>query len=465
MLPFVDLSPDQNHEYFADGLSEGLLNGLAKLSGLQVIGRTSSFSFKGTTTDIQSIGRLLNVGHILEGSVHSSNNRLRITAQLVDTSNGIQVWSEQYDRQLDDIFVIQDQIGESVATALSIKLGVGDLSDLAGGTRNLEAYDEVLLGQSLYRQFTRDSVLSAIDHFNEAVELDPDYALAWERLADVYTTARFVVPAEALGNWKQLSGEALDRALSLAPDSEDILTTVAFRQVHLMQWQEAQRTLNRGPPLDVTMRTPTIDSYSTLLMNVGRSRDAIAPIERGRRLDPLSGIPALYSGAVYTHIGRFEEAFAEYERGFNLGGYLPVISEHAMIAALASGDSALSQKWIARAIEHAPVGRRENETMSRLFGDREASLEWLHRDHDPSPLNPYFGAIWAAYYGDSEFALHLMQPQLKNFWWLWTPLMVNVRKLPGFKDLVREHGLVDYWREFGWGDYCQPLGADDFECT
>ena len=168
VLPFINMSEDKANEYFADGLAEELLNKLARVKGLQVTGRTSSFYFKGKNEDLRIIGETLGVANLLEGSVRKSGDQIRITAQLINASDGYHLWSESYDRNLKDIFEVQDEIAMAVTTALSITLGAGEFS-LPGSTRNVEAYDEGLKAAALWKFFTQDTVKDAIAHMEQAV--------------------------------------------------------------------------------------------------------------------------------------------------------------------------------------------------------------------------------------------------------------------------------------------------------
>ena len=344
VLAFADMSRQGDQEYLADGLAEELLIRLSRLKGLRVTGRTSSFFFKNKDDSPLAISQKLGVNHILDGSVRKDGDRLRITAQLIDASTGYQKWSESYDRELQDIFVIQEDIAESVATVLSIKLSVGELGTLEGGTNNLDAYNEYLLGQASYRRFTTDSVLSAIGHFERATELDPEYALAWERLADIYITQRFV-GSEQAGGWQRASKEALERAAALAPTSPDVLNTRAFLQNHLRQWSELEKTLSSGPIARVSRDSKWLSRRAELDMHAGRSSVAISHMMRARELDPLNGVVAWYLGHAYLDAGRLDEAFAELERAWEMGDYLPLVSLEAVAAALSTGDQERIRKW------------------------------------------------------------------------------------------------------------------------
>ena len=465
VLPFVDMSSTGDQQYFADGLAEEVRNVLAGLKGLQVIGRTSAFSFTDEDLTLSEIAAALGVGHVLEGSVRRSTDRIRITAQLVDAANGIMLWAEKYDRELEDVFAVQDEIARSVATALSIKLDVGDIHGLAGSTTSVEAYNEVLRGQSRYREYTAESLLDAIGHFRRATDLDPQYAQAWERLADIYSTARFVLePAQLGGDWRVLSEQALERAMLLAPDSPEVLQTVAFRQVHLGLWTEAARTHARHAALLGTDGDDVGVEGSTLLILVGKMRKALQALERERLLDPRSGIVSFYLSNVYLETGQLEAAALEQERGYQLENYRSLVVERGWITGLVAGDRALLKDWLRRAGEAYPQRKKPDGVMLELIDDSPAALLWLRENYGKPEIDTEWVAIWAAYHGDPDFALEALYAIEKVTWDYWSPLFSEVRRLDGFKQLVSDRGLVDYWREFGWGDYCRPAGESDFQC-
>ncbi|HUK37250.1 MAG TPA: protein kinase, partial [Vicinamibacterales bacterium] len=187
VLPFANMSADPENEYFSDGLAEEIINALTKIDGLHVAARSSSFSFKGKATEVGDVARRLKVRHVLEGSVRKSGPRVRVTAQLVDASNGYQLWSERYDRQLEDIFDVQDDIARSIVDRLKVAFGAGDSERIVKITTNsVEAYQHYLKGRAmLYRRGRW--VAPALESFTKAVELDPGYAQAWAGVADAYT--------------------------------------------------------------------------------------------------------------------------------------------------------------------------------------------------------------------------------------------------------------------------------------
>ena len=176
---------------------------------------------------------------------------------------------------------------------------------------------------------------------------------------------------------------------------------------------------------------------------------------------------------MYAQAGRFDEALAELERGFELGNYLGQISNEGLVVALSIGDRNLIRKWLARRLENQSEDRGVHRMMATLLEDREAALDWLRKTYETRP-GPEPGSIpppeqmrditiWAAYFGDAELTLSAMQKS-RNLWVYWMPLILKVRRLPDFKELVQDVGFVGYWREFSWGDYCHPIGEDDFEC-
>ncbi|NNE04399.1 MAG: adenylyl cyclase, partial [Xanthomonadales bacterium] len=187
VLPFVNMSADENNEYFSDGLSEELLNLLAKVDGLKVAARTSSFKFKNSDDDIADIGQKLNVATILEGSVRKHGNQARITAQLIKVDDGFHLWSETYDRNLDNIFQVQDEIARAIVDALKLPLlGQDEQAVAASSASSFEAYDLYLLGRHHYRQVNEQGFKKAVEYFTRATDVDPDYAPAWSGLADAY---------------------------------------------------------------------------------------------------------------------------------------------------------------------------------------------------------------------------------------------------------------------------------------
>jgi adenylate cyclase len=189
VLPFVNISADQENDYFCDGLAEEVLNALAKIEGLKVVARTSAFSFKRKDVDVREIGRQLGVGAVLEGSVRKADSHLRITAQLINAADGYRLWSGQYDRQLEDVFGVQDEISLAIVEGLKLKLlGEDRVALLKKYTDNADAYHHYLKGRYHQNKWTSDGIRKSVEHFNQAIAIDPDYALAHAGLADSYAS-------------------------------------------------------------------------------------------------------------------------------------------------------------------------------------------------------------------------------------------------------------------------------------
>ncbi|MCG8604888.1 protein kinase [bacterium] len=251
VLPFENRSPDKAHEYFSDGLTEELLNNLAKIKSLRVPARTSSFSFKGRNVDIKTIGEKLNVNYVLEGSVRRSNAKLRISAQLASVENGFRIWSETYDREMTDIFAIQDEIATAVVSILKVKLFGEETSKIIShGTSNSEAYDAYLLGRHHLQKRDKESLESAINAFEKAVQLDSTFAQSYSGLADatyllnVYYYGR----SDSLLLWKTES--MARKGLQMNPKLAEIQATYAKYLSNQKRFSEAENAYRKALELN-----------------------------------------------------------------------------------------------------------------------------------------------------------------------------------------------------------------------
>jgi TolB-like protein/Tfp pilus assembly protein PilF len=474
VLPFANLSDDQKQDYFADGLTEELLNQLARLNDLRVIGRTSSFAFKGKNEDLRTIAQTLGVNHLLEGSVRKSGNDVRVTAQLINAGDGSHIWSKTYDRKLDDIFAIQDDISMAVADALQVTLGVGELARQQGMTHNVAAYDEYLAAQSS-ADITSGGLQSAIAHFERAVSIDPDFAMAWLALSSAYNGAANVIPSEVQG--ATLKGnQAFERARQLMPDAPEVLGQEATNSLNRGDWEEADRLLNAASAGSSSNSADSVRGFFLYL--TGRAKEALGILERKRSIDPLDAGLSYRLAQTYAALGNTAAALTETERGLNIAN-APTLNMTSLgfLIALAANDRKNIDKWLAL----MPVSDDANDlnvVLVKMLDDPTAALEELHRraaePASQTVIGQYVVSQWASYFGDQEFALKVFRgvsednPFLGQ-WAVWRPIYRNMRKLPGFKDYLRKIGLVDYWRKSGdWGDFCHPMssanGGDDFEC-
>jgi TolB-like protein/DNA-binding winged helix-turn-helix (wHTH) protein len=471
VLPFTSLSPDAEQEYFASSIGVELLNVLSRLPDLQVIGRTSSAYFKGRNDSLPEIGEALGVAHLLTGSVRKSGERVRIDVELVDAASGYQLWSDSYDRELGDIFDVQDEIAERVATALQVKLGLG-ISGEIGMTRNIAAYDEFLRGVALYSEYRTESFPRAIEHMHRAIALDPSFSRAWAYLYCIYRDGRVAVP-QRTEEWSRRAVEALAKARELTPDAPFVRVLDAREDMHVGRRLEARAVLDALPAGYWTGdRNLTRDVFrGRFLIGTGHAKEAIEALERARAADPLSPVVALFLGAAHAIDGNPADAVAETERGLDLGYFHPLFLGSAMLIALGSGDHDQIRRRVAAVSLESAEHRAINDALVQHLADPAAGRAEVRRvAATPSPpdlLRTLMITHWAAYYGDPELALEMLNgiaPGAADDGLLWRPVMSEVRRLAGFKDLVRREGLVDYWRAHGWPELCRPTTADDFEC-
>jgi TolB-like protein len=471
VLPFVNMSNDRDQEYFSDGLSEELLNQLAQLPNLRVIGRTSSFAFKGKNEDLRTIGVTLGVNHILEGSVRKSADRLRITAQLINPADGSHIWSATYDRGSGDVFSVQEEIARTVASALRVSIGLTDLGQ--GGTRNLEAHDAFL------RSLDADP-LAAMGYLERAVELDPSFANAWAHLANLYGNPLPLFVPDRSAEWQQKEVQSTAKLLALAPDSQ---------AAKLLRAQQAMNDgrLNQAEQLFMSLQgsagglaSDVYAQYGGFLMTVGKARESLESFSRAVELDPFAQFPSIGREIDYESLGDYARAAAEAQRSQSLGSRTadPVGPGMAIVRAMEQRDTASLKRILSEQPDDRTGAAAINRAMLPLLEQPSEALARLKGLYgDPAfPVRIFTLTVvaqWAAYFKDPEFSLEVTRrlpstgvPAGQWMLVLWRPIERDVRRLPAFKDFVRAVGLVDYWRASGtWGEFCRPVGATDFVCN
>jgi TolB-like protein/Flp pilus assembly protein TadD len=317
VLPFANLSADPDNQYFSDGLSEDLISALARLPGLHVASRTSAFRFRGREDDIREIGRQLNVEAVLEGSVRRSGKRLRITAQLVSVADGFHLWSERYDREIADIFDIQDEITGAIVKTLEPTLAGQQQALGRRHSENLQAYELYLKGRNFWEQRMEGTLRAAVECFRAAIDLDPEYALAYAGLVDCFSMLAiygYVSPADCMPK-----GEvAVKRALGLDPTLAEVhfsmgLFASAFGTSH----QETESHFRKG--LEIQPRSSALHAYLSLGLSIQhRFKEAMAAAARAAELDPLSPFIHGIVGLTARCARRPEEAVRYAERALEL---------------------------------------------------------------------------------------------------------------------------------------------------
>jgi TolB-like protein len=313
VLPFVDMSEKKDQEYFADGMAEEIIDLLAKVPGLHVPARTSSFYFKGKSTKIPDIARELGVAQILEGSIRRSGDRIRVTAQLVRADTGYHLWSETYDRPLDDVFKVQDNIANAVVQRLQISLMGGPLTRQQGGTENLEAYQLYIHARGEYFAHSKQSVEASREHLERATKLDPNFSLAWCMLAKaVQELALFRTMPRTDGF--ELSREYANHALELTPDLSDARLALAYiYRTYDWDWRGAQEEVRRVLADDPT-NPLALRLAGQISATIGRFDDAERQLRSALIRDPLDTITNWNLATILYRAGRLADAEAQYRK-------------------------------------------------------------------------------------------------------------------------------------------------------
>lgn len=314
VLPFKDMSPQKDQDYFCDGMAESLINALTNIKDLQVVARTSAFSFKGKEQDVREIGEKLNVNTVLEGSVQKADNWIRITAQLINVEDGYHLWSERFDRELDDVFAIQDEISLAVVDKLKVKLLREEKARLVKRhTENLEAYNLYLKGLYFWNKRTGEGMAIGMKYFQQAIKNDPAYALAYTGLADSFNLMGFycfLPPKDAFLEARTLAKKALeiDDTLAEAHGSR------AFNNfIYERDWPAAESGFKRA--IELNPGYAMVRSwYAIFLMAMGRHDEALREIRQAQRLDPLTIIINANVGAIFLYQRHYDKAIEQLQK-------------------------------------------------------------------------------------------------------------------------------------------------------
>jgi TolB-like protein/Tfp pilus assembly protein PilF len=452
------MSPDQDQGYFSDGISEELLNLLVRVDGLKVASRTSSFTYKGSTQSLAEIADELKVDHVLEGSVRKADNRLRITAQLIDASTDRHIWSDTFDRELVDIFAIQDEIANAIVAALSAELGILQDTQVVSAsiaTENLDAYELYLRARGLF--LAREHLEESVSLFERAVEIDPSFARAWEGLASVYA----VVESWGLigRDWDSLASQAAERALELDP----------------------------GLSLPWAVR-------GQIAMNFGDSITGMANMDRAIKLDPVNATLYLWRGIQHSELGFHDQGIADLEQCLevdpayencrrHLAFTFQILNDNERAMALfqqgyergfKGSNMMFTQRFVSQGerlltatILYAPDDRDSTFPAKAIldameFPDRDHSrglekmLNWIDQNEYPREAFPVYLSAFKAY--------HLVDRSPFFNRWVWLEENAGLRKSEYFKAIMDKLGAPAYWRKYGFPPNCRPLGEEDFEC-
>jgi eukaryotic-like serine/threonine-protein kinase len=424
VLPIINMSPDAQDEYFSDGMTEEIISMLSKISGLRVIARTTMMQYKNTVKSVSEIGKQLNLDSLLEGSVRKSIDNVRVSIQLIDTRTEETIWSERYDRRLQDVFAIQSDIAQQVAEGLKVKLLPEEKTQINKlSTENIDSYTLYLKGRFHWSTFTYDGVMKSIEYYEEAIRIDPDYTLGYAGLAGAYGVLglNFVEPGEAFAKSKK----AAQRACAidpLLPDAHVVLGAMHFFYDH--DWKSAEDSFKRAIELNRS-HAEAHELFAYFLSSMGRHDQALTEINYAINLDPLSLIINKDLGSHYYWARRYDEAIEQFRKTiamepnfFLAHGELgwAYCGKGLYNDALASFSQAVKISGGARSVDLAGMGY----TYARL-GELEKAREILSdllRQSDQRFISPDDIALVYAALGefDSAFSYLEKSVQERGFW-------------------------------------------------
>ena len=475
VLPFANVSDDKSQEYFSDGITDEISGALAKIPDLRVVGRTSAFRFKGQNPDIQTAGQQLHATHLIEGSVRKVGNRVRISAQLIRADNGLQVWSENYDRELNDIFAVQEDIAKSIANSLHMTLGLKPGENLVSSrTKDETVHEQYLRARALVRtrsvanngQQGYDQLTEAAQTLQQVVAREPDYAPAWALLAYAYG----YIPLRGLvgKSAEQVRGIVADvipkaeaaakRAIEIDPKLADGYFGLGFIQHVRAKQLDAMASFEKAMALDPT-NPDGLHIFSDTIADLGYVEKSLPLRKQLQALEPFVPVYQAITARIMFAGGDYD-AYIPQSSNFAAGGILSLASAESLAAKGRFKDAA-------DVLQGAQgLGPTAGPAIALLrSAPAKADLNGIPE------LRPQLRFIYN-YVGAPERYLDAYEDELKigyvgpgNNVFLWTPVYAPVRKTARFKDYVRAAGIVDYWRAKGWPPQCHPTTGDDFECS
>jgi TolB-like protein len=476
VLPFLNLSRDPDQEFFSDGMTEEINGALAKVADLHVVARTSAFQFKGQNQDVRAVGQALGASHLIEGSVRKVGDRVRIAAQLVRADNGLQLWSENYDRNLTDIFAVQEEIAQAIAASLRVPLGLKQGESLVPNrTANLDSYQDYLRARALVRTRAAPEpggpLTQAAKLLEQTVAHDPDYAPAWALMGQAYGLIPALSSAYSSSSVEELRriGEvslskaerAAQRAIRLDPTNADGYAALATVQAFRGKFIQAEELFKQALSLDPG-NPEALQNYGTVLAAVGRLKDSLSLRQRLQALEPFVPVFNAFTAYILWLNGQNDVATAMLKslppnsvwRAYFLAEIYAASGRYGEAAdALLTTPSGFLASGIVetavRLLRTAPARAVARQSLPRLG---QLSFAYLYVGAPERALEPVEDSL-AAGFGNTPASSYV-----------WHSSAAGLRKTERFKKFVRKAGLVDYWRERGWPDLCRPIGTDDFVC-
>jgi TolB-like protein len=461
VLPFVNMSSDPEQEYFSDGITEEIINAVVKIPGLSVPARTSVFGFKGHQGDVRQIGNELNVAYILEGSIRSQANQVRITAQLINVGNGYHLWSETFDRQLDNIFIVQEEIASAIAKVLVGELDFG-ADTVPNRTVNMKAYDTYLNGRTLLRE-RRSGMIKELEL---ATQLDPDFIPAWAALALAYQVQGYYTPSGV--DLQIKARETAQYVLSIDPQNVDALDALASAERSMFNWAEAEKYFNIALALDPES-SELLEDYAEFLCNTARIKECLAVVRRALESDPVFYPLTGFRIFGLLHEGKYQEALATRRQAGRQWGHswadddLQVQTELNLDIHLAADDTASAVLDLKQV---RPVTGTVTAAIDLLNdpSDKVAMALLTSMDSSAHPNAFWFAlsleGIVPAYLGEAEYIIdRVIEIDGKAQWgdtsYAWGKTWRHVRSHPRFEEVLALYNLPEYWDEAGWPEFCQ----------
>jgi TolB-like protein/tetratricopeptide (TPR) repeat protein len=473
VLPFTDLSPKRDQESFSDGMAEEILNALARIKNLKVVGRASSFYYKGKDISLKKIGGDLGVAHILEGSVRNQGDQLRITTTLLQTSDGVQEWSNTYDGKLADVFNLQESCAHDIATQLDVVLGENGQQRLVEKTTdNAEAYALFVEAQTMVNARVGDNLPRAIAKLEKVTTLDPKFARAWAKLA----IAHAVLPQYVRGcDWPtnlNLSESAAQRAIALDPDDSEAYAALSYIAFSRRRYVEMVAPAARAvalEPEDFTANYWTVNELAA----TGRSTEAEVIIDQVLGRDPANTLALYYKSMLRFLAGDSATATGAAKRAEALG--LPLGGLTLSHISAKQGDDDRGAEQLARAM--VAIGTTFTAAQWEIIyrgaylgeAQHAAALQVIAA----RPEDQYVSSILlrlgepARSFDNFEHSSTGLSDAYLNFLWYPDSWSRKARQSPAFQGFAKRIGLVDYWKKNRWPDLCSPApekGPDAFTC-
>ena len=453
VLPFTNISPDPSDSYFSDGLTEELITALSEIQGLRVIARTSVNKFRGGVKDAFQIGEELQVAFILEGSVRKSGNKVRVATQLIDVATQEHAWSNQYDRNLDDVFMIQSDIAKSVADSLKVKLGAGEKARIEEKkTDNVAAYVAYLKGRALLHDRSEKALKGAKEQFELAIKQDPLYASAYAGLADIHMLLGdylFAPIPESLQEAKAY----VKKAVELDPANAEARVSLAESLMSDYKFREADREFRKAIALNPSYATAH-HWYSNLLTDLGRFEEAYEQIILAEELDPLSSI--ICASAMYSCLamGRDAEAKARLRKLSEIDPSSPLVNESYMSYHFTIKEYDESLKYLQKMLEADPTDTYLKADVAYIYavsGRKQEALEIVEKVKNE--VRESSGAKWSLLafvylaFGDMDEVFRYLEKALSAQevffgWFRSSPIFVEVRKDPRFNELLKRANVL-----------------------